>query len=134
MNFEKIENEELRAELEAQFKEAIESAKETAHNDADFVKGVKLNAFKESERKFTKLLKKSFGLDTTDLEGAESLDDYMKLGLQKIEKDSTATGQEWQDKYLSLKEDYTKVQEETIPALKEKLPTCYTSWCETIPS
>lgn len=118
MNFEQIENEELRAELKAQFETALSEARDAAFNDADHVKKIKFNALKEAERKELQRLKKAFNLDTTEVEGLESADDYIKIGVEKAKKDQTQTGQEWQDKYLALREDFTKVQDELIPSLK----------------
>ena len=46
----KIENEELRAEIQAAVEAEIENAKELVRNDADAVKEYKMQGFKEAER------------------------------------------------------------------------------------
>ena len=64
----KIENEELRAEIQKAVELEIENAKEVVRNDADLVKDYKLQGFKEAERKVLRDLKKSFNIDATDLD------------------------------------------------------------------
>ena len=121
MNFlSKIENEELRAEIQAAVEAEIENAKELVRNDADAVKEYKMQGFKEAERKVLRDLKKAFNLDATDLEGAENYSEWFNVALGKFKDQASATGQEWQDKYMALKDDFNRIKEEEIPALKSQ--------------
>lgn len=121
MNFlSKIENEELRAEIQAAVEAEIENAKELVRNDADAVKEYKMQGFKEAERKVLRDLKKAFNLDATDLEGAENYSEWFNVALSKFKDQASATGQEWQDKYMALKDDFNRIKEEEIPALKSQ--------------
>ena len=114
----KIENEELRAEIQAAVEAEIENAKELVRNDADAVKEYKMQGFKEAERKVLRDLKKSFNLDATDLEGAENYTEWFGVALSKFKDQASETGQEWQDKYMALKDDFNRIKEEEIPSLK----------------
>ncbi len=121
MNFlSKIENEELRAEIQKAVEAEIENAKELVRNDADAVKEYKMQGFKEAERKVLRDLKKTFNLDATDLEGAENYTEWFNVALSKFKDQASATGQEWQDKYMALKDDFNRIKEEEIPALKSQ--------------
>jgi len=116
----KIENEELRAEIQKAVELEIENAKEVVRNDADLVKDYKLQGFKEAERKVLRDLKKSFNIDATDLEGAETYKEWFGVALDKFKDQASQTGQEWQDKYMTLKDDFTRIKEEEIPHLKSE--------------
>jgi hypothetical protein len=121
MNFlSKIENEELRAEIQAAVEAEIENAKELVRNDADAVKEYKMQGFKEAERKVLRDLKKAFNLDATDLEDTENYSEWFNVALSKFKDQASATGQEWQDKYMALKDDFNRIKEEEIPALKSQ--------------
>jgi len=116
----KIENEDLRKEIQEAVEAEIAQARESALNNPEFVRELKSQGKGEAARKFKQEFKKTFNLDTTELEGVEAIEDMLKIGLEKVKKDSQSTNAEWQDKYLALKEDYTRVKEEEIPALRNE--------------
>ena len=120
---EKIEDENLRAELKAAIEQEISDAKDATKNDAELARGFKLQGFKEAERKLIRDFKKVFGVDTSELDDIDTSKDFESLfevGANNLKANKDSSSQEWQDKFLSLKEDYNKLKDEEIPTLQTK--------------
>lgn len=119
----KIEDEALRAELKTAIEKELADVKDAAKNDAELARDYKLQGFKEAERKLKRDFKKVFGVDSSELDDVDTSNGFEALfavGANNLKASKDSSSQEWQDKFLALKEDYNKLKDEEIPTLQTK--------------
>lgn len=103
-----------------EFAEGYRSQIKTAvASDPSVLEAIKKEVNGEVLSKVEHKLKKTFGLDPTEMSG-KKFDEIVNLAYEKAAAMNQSTGDEWQTKYMELSKEHKKIVEEVLPAKEQE--------------